>query len=210
MLSRKERLIKLREKYARCRRCELYKKRTRVVFGQGSIKPKVVFVGEAPGANEDIQGVPFVGRSGALLRKLIKEAGIERFYITNTVLCRPPRNRTPFFTEVEACNKRLRAQIAILKPESLVLVGATAYRALTSGNVDFATATRNSYTLVLEGRGERVQVGLYVIYHPAYLLRKGAKGREYDLTLETLKEAAIDSRIKADRDGILSCFSFET
>lgn len=100
-------------KLSNCKRCDLWKTRTKVVFGRGPKNPKIVFVGEAPGKDEDIVGKPFVGRAGKLLRKLIKVMGLKRreVYITNVLLCRPPNNRIPDILEINACKKRLLASL---------------------------------------------------------------------------------------------------
>src|ERR1700688_235485 len=115
----------LRKAVADCRACQLCENRKNIVFGQGSIKASVVFVGEAPGAEEDEQGEPFVGRSGKLLTKMIEAMGIarEQVYICNVVKCRPPENRNPTDLEIASCSPFLTKQLAIIRPKIIVGLG---------------------------------------------------------------------------------------
>jgi DNA polymerase len=116
----------LREEVAKCTRCkELAESRTQTVFGDGTPDAEVLFVGEAPGADEDRQGIPFVGRAGQLMNDAMKNAGIPRsmVYIANTLKCRPPENRDPLPEELQNCSKYLVAQIALIKPRIIVPLG---------------------------------------------------------------------------------------
>lgn len=157
---------------ANCQRCRLAKGRTQVVFGVGNPKARVVFVGEAPGAEEDRQGEPFVGRAGQLLNSMLRACGLSRseVYIANIVKCRPPGNRDPQDDEAAACLPFLKAQLALIKPEIVVLLGRVAARHLLG-----ITAPISSY------RGTwRHWEGVDVLptFHPAYLLRNPQAKRE--------------------------------
>jgi DNA polymerase len=160
---------------ADCQRCALAKGRTQVVFGTGDPDARLLFIGEGPGADEDRLGEPFVGRAGQLLTKIIEAMGLRRgdVYIANVVKCRPPGNRVPMFEEVQACSPFLREQIAIIRPELIVALGATAARALLG-----TTASMSS----LRGRFHDFQgTPVLCTYHPAYLLRNPAeKGKVWE------------------------------
>jgi len=147
-----EELNKIYEEIKVCTKCDLHKSRTNPVLGEGNINAKIMFIGEAPGEEEDKQGRPFVGRAGKLLTKCIENAGHirEEVYIANINKCRPPNNRTPTIEEQEACIPFLLRQIEIINPKVLCLLGATAYRGS-----------------ILEFMGKKV----YITYHPAYVLR---------------------------------------
>jgi uracil-DNA glycosylase family 4 len=158
-------LLKIREDLGDCTRCKLHKGRNKIVFGDGNPKAELVFVGEGPGADEDAEGLPFVGRAGKLLTQMIEAMGLQRkdVYICNVVKCRPPENRAPEPDEVQACSPFLLRQIDAINPKVLVCLGAVAARTLlqtTRGISQF----RGEW---LEWRGRR----LMATYHPAYLLR---------------------------------------
>src|ERR1051325_8482765 len=148
-----------------CTRCRLHKGRTNLVFGVGNPNAELMFVGEGPGADEDAQGEPFVGRAGQLLNNMISAMGLKRsdVYIANVVKCRPPQNRTPEKDESETCSPFLLRQIDIIRPKAIVALGATASKALLQLNESMATMRSRTY----EFRGAK----LFVTYHPAYLLR---------------------------------------
>jgi len=158
-------LLKTREDLGECTRCKLHKGRNKIVFGDGNPKAQLVFVGEGPGADEDMQGLPFVGRAGKLLTQMIEAMGLERkdVYICNVVKCRPPDNRAPEPDEVAACSPFLMRQIDVIHPKVIVCLGATAAKTIlntTRGISQF----RGEW---LEWRGHK----LMATYHPAYLLR---------------------------------------
>ena len=115
----------LRQQCMSCRACSLAETRTNVVFGVGTPEAEVLFIGEAPGANEDAQGEPFVGRAGKLLDDMLAMIGLDRsrIYITNSVKCRPPQNRDPLNTEKEACRGYLRRQVELMRPKIIVCLG---------------------------------------------------------------------------------------
>lgn len=161
-------LLKIREDIGDCTRCKLHKGRNKIVFGDGNPKAKLVFVGEAPGADEDKQGIPFVGRAGKLLTQMIEAMGLQRqdVYICNVVKCRPPDNRKPEDDEVSTCSPYLLRQLDVIEPKVLVCLGAVAAQTLletTRGISQF----RGEW---MEWRGHK----LLATYHPAYLLRNPA------------------------------------
>jgi uracil-DNA glycosylase family 4 len=129
-------LLKIREDLGECTRCKLHKTRNKIVFGDGSAKAQLVFVGEGPGADEDAQGLPFVGRAGKLLTQMIEAMGLQRrdVYICNVVKCRPPGNRQPEKDEVDACSPYLFRQLDALQPKAIVCLGATAAQTLLQTN----------------------------------------------------------------------------
>jgi len=171
-LSPAEQLQSVREHLGDCRRCKLAPLRTNIVFGSGNPNAELVFVGEAPGYDEDQQGLPFVGRAGQLLTKIIESIGLQReeVYICNVLKCRPPENRNPEPDEVLACNPFLKRQLAAIRPKIICCLGTFAAQ-----NV-LQTASSISK---LRGRFHDVD-GARVIatFHPAYLLRNPEKKRE--------------------------------
>ena len=173
-----ETLEDIRADIGDCTRCKLSLKRNKIVFGSGNPRAEVVFVGEGPGADEDMQGLPFVGRAGQLLTQMIDKSA-ERMgiplrradvYICNVVKCRPPENRTPERDEMETCSPFLTRQIAAIKPRAIVVLGATAARALLGTNEPMHR---------LRGQWFDYQgAKLLVTFHPAYLLRDPNKKKE--------------------------------
>jgi uracil-DNA glycosylase len=150
-----------------CTRCELHKTRTHAVFGVGNKHAQIMLIGEAPGANEDLQGEPFVGRAGLLLNEILRSVGLNRedVFIANILKCRPPNNRDPNPQEVQLCTPYLEQQIALIKPKILVAVGRIAAHFLLHTD-DAMSKLRGK---VLEYGAEHIP--LVVTYHPAYLLR---------------------------------------
>jgi uracil-DNA glycosylase len=157
----------LQQKALNCTLCDLSKTRNHVVFGVGNREADIMLIGEAPGANEDLQGEPFVGRGGMLLNEMLRAMGLERakVYIANILKCRPPGNRDPLPHEVELCTSYLQQQIALIKPKVLIAVGRIAAQFLLNTDESMGKLRGKSYNY-----GER-QTPLFVIYHPAYLLR---------------------------------------
>jgi len=155
-----------------CHRCKLCKSRTNIVFGVGDPDTKLLFVGEGPGAEEDRQGLPFVGRSGQLLTKMIEAMGLsrDRVYICNVVKCRPPDNRDPEPDEVLACSTFLKAQLNIIKPTVIVTLGRYASQTLLGTSTPMSQI-RGVWT-TYEG------VDLMPTFHPAFLLRNPTKKKE--------------------------------
>lgn len=164
-------LAKISEDIGDCRRCRLCEGRSKIVFGSGSEKARLVFVGEGPGADEDAQGLPFVGRAGQLLTQMIENtAAKERIpihrpdvYICNVVKCRPPENRAPQPDEMEICGQFLSRQLMALRPRAICALGSTAAKALLASK-DGVTRMR--------GRWHKWRdIPVMVTYHPSYLLR---------------------------------------
>ncbi len=156
----------IREDIGDCTRCQLHKQgRKQIVFGVGNPRAELMFVGEAPGADEDRQGEPFVGRAGQLLNNMIKAMGLarEQVYIANVVKCRPPGNRTPERDECDTCSPFLMRQIAVVKPKVIVALGAIAAKNLLAIQSSMMDLRGKWY----EYRGCK----LAVTYHPAFLLR---------------------------------------
>ncbi len=162
----------LAERVAVCTACELHRTRTQTVFGTGDRDADWMFVGEAPGADEDRQGEPFVGRAGQLLTAMIEALGLrrEQVYIGNTLKCRPPRNRDPLPEEVVRCRPFLERQIALVQPRVIVALGRIAAHNLLGVETPLAR---------LRGRVHRLAAGTPVIvtYHPAFLLRSPREKR---------------------------------
>lgn len=157
-----------------CQRCTLCEHRNRVVFGEGNPEAEVMFVGEAPGYNEDKQGRPFIGRAGKFLDSWIEAAGLKRSetYITNIVKCRPENNRDPLPEEIETCSKFLRVQIALIKPKVLVALGRFAANTL-SGQEGVAMRILRSRPWLYEDEKTKVKLPVCALYHPAWALRQG-------------------------------------
>jgi uracil-DNA glycosylase len=164
-------LLRIREDLGECTRCRLHKNRHSIVFGDGNPKAELVFIGEGPGADEDAQGLPFVGRAGKLLTQMIEAMGLQRndVYICNVVKCRPPENRLPEEDEVKTCSPFLFRQLDVIAPKVIVCLGAVAAKTLLQTNRGISQF-RGQW---LEYRGSK----LMATYHPAYLLRNpNAKG----------------------------------
>jgi len=179
-----------------CTRCKLHKQgRKQIVFGVGNPRAELMFVGEGPGADEDAQGEPFVGRAGQLLNNMIKAMGIRRedVYIANIVKCRPPGNRTPERDECETCSPFLMRQIAAIKPKVIVALGAVAAKNLLAINAPMSELRGRFYDFLPAGAGSDPSwpgAQLAVTYHPAYLLRdprqKGEAWKDLQMVMKYL------------------------
>ena len=159
----------LYEKCASCQGCELYKTRTKLVFGDGNRNSRIMFIGEAPGESEDLQGLPFVGASGQLLDRYFDAVGMPRssVYIANILKCRPPKNRDPYPEEEDACINNLRSQLALIKPKIIVCLGRVAAKKLI----------KEDFKITAE-HGKWFKKGSYemcAVYHPSALLRDVSK-----------------------------------
>jgi uracil-DNA glycosylase family 4 len=185
----------IREDLGDCTRCKLHKGRTKIVFGVGNPYAELMFVGEGPGADEDAQGEPFVGRAGQLLNNMIKAMGLQReeVYIANIVKCRPPGNRTPEPDECETCSPFLMRQIAAIRPKVVVALGATAAKNLLAMNSSLGELRGHWYDFKPAGvRADPSWPGarLAVTYHPAYLLRdprqKGEAWKDLQMVMKYL------------------------
>ena len=156
-----------------CRKCKLYKGRTNVVFGQGSPEADIMFIGEGPGRDEDLQGIAFIGAAGKLLTKAIEAIGFKReqVYIANIVKCRPPNNRNPQEDEMEACIPYLRWQVKLIKPKIIVCLGSIAAKNIIDKNLRI-TRQRGQW---IERKGYRIMP----TFHPAALLRDPGKKKPF-------------------------------
>jgi DNA polymerase len=162
----------IRDEIGDCTRCALHSGRNKLVFGDGSPSARLMFVGEGPGADEDAQGLPFVGKAGQLLNNMIVAMGLRRdeVYIANVVKCRPPGNRTPEPDEANTCSPFLFRQIDVVRPQVLIALGATAATYLLGQRQPLAGLRGRVHTF----RGMQ----LIVTYHPAYLLRDPRQKKE--------------------------------
>jgi DNA polymerase len=176
-------LAKIIKEIGDCRRCGLCEKRNKIVFGSGNENARLVFVGEGPGADEDAQGFPFVGRAGQLLTQMIDGTASKEgipisrpdVYICNVVKCRPPENRTPLPEEMEMCGQFLFRQLMALRPKAICALGSTAAKALL--------ATKDGVTRLRGNWHKWHDIPVMVTYHPSYLLRpynQNAKREAWD------------------------------
>ena len=182
----------IRQDIGDCTRCKLHKQgRKQIVFGVGNPQADLMFVGEGPGADEDEQGEPFVGRAGQLLNNMIKAMGLRReeVYIANVVKCRPPGNRTPERDECETCSPFLRRQVAAVKPKVVVALGAVAAKNLLAMNAPMSELRGNWYEFA---PGGGYVCKLAVTYHPAFLLRDPRqKGEAWKDLQRVMKELGL-------------------
>jgi uracil-DNA glycosylase len=186
----------IREDLGDCTRCKLHKQgRKQIVFGVGDPHADLMFVGEGPGADEDQQGEPFVGRAGQLLNNMIKAMGLKReeVYIANVVKCRPPGNRTPERDECDTCSPFLMRQIAVIKPKVIVALGAVAAKNLLAINAPMSELRGRFYDFMPSGvRPDPSWPGarMAVTYHPAFLLRdprqKGEAWKDLQMVMKFL------------------------
>lgn len=184
-------LDKLENKCKNCESCELHKTRNNIVFADGNPNTaKIILIGEAPGENEDLQGIPFVGRAGKLLNDFLDKAGIlreEDLYIINTVKCRPPKNRVPTEVEKEACKYFLISQIEIIDPEIILLCGATAAKSFLGNKIQISKMRGEIFTVEINSKKYQAMP----IFHPSYLLRNHSikESSPRDLMLKDLIKA---------------------
>ena len=178
-----ESLESLKELVEICEKCDLCKTRNNIVFGSGNINSKIVFVGEAPGKNEDEQGLPFVGRSGKLLTDIIEKGmKLKRndVYICNVIKCRPPNNRNPSKKEILNCESYLEKQLNLINPDVIIALGLHAGNTLLKQDLKMKEMLGNWY--------KYNNIDLRVIYHPSYLLRNpSAKKIVWEDVKEILK-----------------------
>ena len=160
-------LLEVKKVCDQCFNCDLSKTRNNIVFSDGKASARIMLIGEAPGADEDASGTPFVGRAGRLLNDLLKECEISRendLYICNTIKCRPPENRLPTNEEKQICEQYLSAQINIVRPKVVILCGATSAKSFL-GDKNKISQIRGQWFKILEN------IDATVIFHPSYLLR---------------------------------------
>lgn len=161
---------------SRCTRCGLHATRIQAVFGQGPIPCSVMCIGEAPGAEEDAQGIPFVGRAGQLLTKMLSSIGLTRphdVYIANILKCRPPGNRAPLPSEIEACYPYLLQQLSEVKPKILILLGSPAMKTILNPG-ESISRIRGQWR-VLSTDYQEAPVKVMTLFHPSFLLRNPSK-----------------------------------
>ncbi len=172
----------LRAELGDCRRCKLHSGRTQIVFGVGNPRAKLVFVGEAPGRDEDLQGEPFVGQAGQLLTKIIQAIQLKReeVYIANIIKCRPPENRNPEPDEIAACEPFLVKQLQVIQPRLICALGTFAAQTLLKSEEKISA---------LRGRFHQYQeIPVMPTYHPAYLLRNANRKREVWEDMKKIKQ----------------------
>lgn len=164
-LEKKTTLKELRDEIGDCQRCKLSKGRKNIVFGEGSVDAKIIFIGEGPGEDEDIQGRPFVGKAGQLLTKLIEKMGFKRedVYIGNIVKCRPPLNRDPEEDEINACSPFIKKQAEIISPKVIVSLGRISTQTLIGLKIPIGKLRGKFYLFE--------NIPLMPTFHPSYLLR---------------------------------------
>lgn len=177
-----EAIEELEKAIANCQKCKLCNNRTNIVFGTGNKNAEVMFIGEGPGADEDIQGIPFVGKAGKLMDMAFEGIGIKReeVYIANIVKCRPPANRNPEKDEAHACMDYLRNQVILIKPKIIVLLGSVALKNILGEEYG-----------ITEARGKWIEKKgiLYMpTWHPAALLRDNSKKIEFWKDLQEVYE----------------------
>ena len=188
-----EKLSKLKKKIQNIKNCELKKNATNLVFGDGNIQSKIMIIGEGPGANEDIEGKPFVGRAGKLLDKMLEAIKLDRtkVYISNVVNYRPPANRKPTDLEIERYLPILIKHIEIINPKILVLLGSTALNALIGNEI-----------VISKARGKWIQkeigsLKLWIIasFHPAFLMRQPAQKKMSWIDLKMIRDKKTNLKI---------------
>lgn len=178
-----------------CKRCDLGDLgRSKIVFGEGDIDCRIMFVGEGPGEDEDIQGLPFVGRAGQLLTRIIKAMGLKRsdVYIANVVKCRPPGNRAPSSKEMDICGEFLKRQISIIRPEVIIALGGTAAAFLLR---DYRIKIGHVRSRRFEYRDGNILIPMVATFHPSYVLRRGE-------SMEVKREVWNDIKIALDIIGM--------
>ncbi len=201
-MDKKEALNKIAEEIRKCKKCDLWKNRKNAVPGEGNPDAEIMFVGEAPGFNEDLQGRPFVGVAGKLLTSLIMDKlGLERrqVFITNVVKCRPPNNRDPKQEEIEVCSPYLDEQVRIIKPKIIVTLGrhSTIYFLKKLGiNVSGVSQVRGK---VFRGKLNDTKVIIIPTYHPAAALYnprlRGILEKDFELIKTILEEIKRDEKL---------------
>ena len=185
-----EKLEEVENEVRNCNKCRLCLNRTKSVFGNGNPSADVMFIGEGPGADEDVEGEPFVGKAGKLMNQAFIGLGIsrEKIYIANIVKCRPPNNRTPLKEEANACLNYLRNQVMIIKPKIIVLLGNTALKNILGAEYEI-TSLRGKW---IEKKG----IKYMLTFHPAALLRDESKKIDFWNDLELVKKFADENNFE--------------
>jgi DNA polymerase len=165
-------LAEIQKELEDCKRCKLHRARKTIVFGEGNEKARLMFVGEGPGYDEDVQGRPFVGRAGQLLTKIIQSINLprEEVYITNIIKCRPPQNRNPEPDEIQSCHPFLMKQIRVIQPKIICALGTFSAQTLLKTDTKITALRGKFYDLD--------EIKVIPTYHPAFLLRNPERKRE--------------------------------
>ena len=181
-----KKLEKLKKSISNIKNCELKKSATNIVFADGNPKAKIMLIGEGPGSNEDLEGLPFVGRAGALLDKMLASIDLNRknVYITNVVNYRPPENRRPTEKEIAKYLPYLKKHIEIINPKILVLLGSTALNALVGNEVVISKA-RGQW---IEKHFGKCKTSVIITFHPAFLMRQPAQKKMAWIDLKMIRE----------------------
>ena len=179
----------IEEEIKKCRKCDLWKTKTNYVPGEGNENASIVFIGEAPGKEEDLQGRPFVGNAGKLLNEMINKIGLTRkdVFIGNVLKCRPPKNRDPLPEEIEACSPYLLRQLNVIKPDVIVCLGRfSASFIFKHYNLEFSSISAvRGKVFNVECWGKRISI--IAIYHPAAILYKPQLREMYERDFDTIK-----------------------
>ena len=188
-----EKLEKLKKSISNIKNCELKKSATNIVFSDGNPKAKIMLVGEGPGSNEDQEGLPFVGRAGALLDKMLASIDLNRknVYITNVVNYRPPENRRPTDEEITKYLPYLKKHIEIINPKILVLLGSTALNALVGNEVVISKA-RGQW---IEKQFGECKTSVIITFHPAFLMRQPAQKKMAWIDLKMIRDKKAELKI---------------
>ena len=183
-------LASLDEIIKKCKKCNLHKTRQNTVFGEGDPDSNIMIIGEAPGREEDEAGKPFIGRAGKLLNEFLKSIDLNRdsVFIVNTIKCRPPENRDPEASEINACSDYLDQQINIIKPKVLVLLGKIAANRLLGEDMPMSELRLKKFFI------DKYDIPIIVFYHPAYILRSPSQKKKVWDDLQYLK-GIIDSNV---------------
>jgi uracil-DNA glycosylase family 4 len=189
-------LEKVRKELGDCKRCKLHQTRRTIVFGEGNEKSSLMFIGEGPGYDEDVQGRPFVGRAGQLLTKIIQSINLprEEVYITNIIKCRPPQNRNPEPDEIQSCHPFLMKQIRVIQPKIICALGTFSAQTLLKTDTKI-TALRGKF-YDLEG------IKVMPTYHPAFLLRNPERKREVWEDMKKIAEWLSNHERMKESDSI--------
>ncbi|MGI8728152.1 MAG: uracil-DNA glycosylase [Solirubrobacterales bacterium] len=184
--SRREHLVEVYREARGCTKCPLHESRTRVVFGAGNADAELMFVGEAPGAEEDRRGLPFVGRAGQLLNQLLEGIGLSRdeVFVSNVLKCRPPGNRDPQPVEIETCRPYLQRQVELIEPRVLATLGNFATKLLTGNQAGITKVRGVPQTHQLGGR----TVSIFPLLHPAAALRTPRMREQLEADFDKLGE----------------------
>ena len=188
-------ILNLKKICEACNICELSKTRDHVVFGSGNLHANIVLIGEAPGAEEDASGLPFVGRAGKFLTQIMEKAGLDRkkdLYIINTVKCRPPQNRVPTDLEKNCCEDYLMSQLAIINPKVIILCGATACETF----FDKTFWKKNKISDLRGDFFENQGIQFVPIFHPSYLLRQHSEEKDAPRSLTVQDFVNIKEYVK--------------